>query len=422
MQAGRGRPRGGRPERGGVELRDEDRLSGDHVERVAKRLTDAEWQFRDQGKKRGVWAKPFENDTVAAMACDITRISTILWSGGTSGQRFPSLGFTEGTQVRIGRAILALQVLAGQRPQLALSAPAAVATAAQEPAVQPLDLPEIARVLATATLDNRAAGVLMQRESRNLSPDAAAQIRNHPFGTSRPLGNGPFRFVSRATVCNGGWCCSGDRWAIRCRRGCRTRPSRCVGSTSSTSRSTCRRVRARSRWSCGPAAAACSALSASALTCWVMSCISAWRLSLPIASATSLPVFTCGSATWMGRNMASTWPPSRSVTACAVPRYGLCVRYTPAACLNSSIDMWCGVPTPTATRTPTPINVGVPKTSQEMFGDALGYFESVQIRGNGKPGLDPEINESGGGANFTQGEFNTQPPLRYYTVRFNFTF
>lgn len=33
---------------------------------------------------------------VAAMACDITRISTLLWSGGTSGQRFPSLGFGEG--------------------------------------------------------------------------------------------------------------------------------------------------------------------------------------------------------------------------------------------------------------------------------------------------------------------------------------
>jgi hypothetical protein len=32
---------------------------------------------------------------VAAMACDITRVSTLLWSGGTSGQRFPSLGFTE---------------------------------------------------------------------------------------------------------------------------------------------------------------------------------------------------------------------------------------------------------------------------------------------------------------------------------------
>jgi len=37
-------------------------------------------------------------------------------------------------------------------------------------------------------------------------------------------------------------------------------------------------------------------------------------------------------------------------------------------------------------------------------------------------GLDPEINETGGGANFTQGEFNTQPPVRYYTVRLNLAF
>ncbi|MGH7665214.1 MAG: SusC/RagA family TonB-linked outer membrane protein [Gemmatimonadaceae bacterium] len=37
-------------------------------------------------------------------------------------------------------------------------------------------------------------------------------------------------------------------------------------------------------------------------------------------------------------------------------------------------------------------------------------------------GLDPEINETGGSSNFTQGEFNTQPPVRYYTVRLNFAF
>jgi hypothetical protein len=35
-------------------------------------------------------------------------------------------------------------------------------------------------------------------------------------------------------------------------------------------------------------------------------------------------------------------------------------------------------------------------------------------------GVDPEINESGGGANFTQGEFNTQPPVRTFTLRFDF--
>jgi hypothetical protein len=37
-------------------------------------------------------------------------------------------------------------------------------------------------------------------------------------------------------------------------------------------------------------------------------------------------------------------------------------------------------------------------------------------------GLDPEINESGGGAGFTQGEFNTQPPLRQLTARVNVAF
>jgi TonB-dependent starch-binding outer membrane protein SusC len=37
-------------------------------------------------------------------------------------------------------------------------------------------------------------------------------------------------------------------------------------------------------------------------------------------------------------------------------------------------------------------------------------------------GLDPEINETGGGSNFTQGEFNTQPPLRHFNIRFNYTF
>ncbi|HUF28773.1 MAG TPA: SusC/RagA family TonB-linked outer membrane protein [Gemmatimonadaceae bacterium] len=37
-------------------------------------------------------------------------------------------------------------------------------------------------------------------------------------------------------------------------------------------------------------------------------------------------------------------------------------------------------------------------------------------------GLDPEINETGGGANFNQGEFNTAPPLRHLAVRLNFVF
>jgi TonB-dependent starch-binding outer membrane protein SusC len=38
------------------------------------------------------------------------------------------------------------------------------------------------------------------------------------------------------------------------------------------------------------------------------------------------------------------------------------------------------------------------------------------------PGLDPEANESGASTNFTQGEFGTQPQVRYWTARLNFSF
>ncbi len=38
------------------------------------------------------------------------------------------------------------------------------------------------------------------------------------------------------------------------------------------------------------------------------------------------------------------------------------------------------------------------------------------------PGIDPEANESGGSTNFTQGEFNTQPPVRILMARLNYTF
>jgi TonB-linked SusC/RagA family outer membrane protein len=38
------------------------------------------------------------------------------------------------------------------------------------------------------------------------------------------------------------------------------------------------------------------------------------------------------------------------------------------------------------------------------------------------PGLDPEANESGSASNFTQGEFGTQPQVRYWTARINVNF
>jgi hypothetical protein len=72
------------------------------------------------------------------------------------------------------------------------------------------------------------------------------------------------------------------------------------------------------------------------------------------------------------------------------------------------------------------VTVGVPQSISRQF--TLLQGASITLSGRNLKtwtdytGLDPEINETGGGANFTQGEFNTQPPLRYYTVRFNFAF
>jgi hypothetical protein len=38
------------------------------------------------------------------------------------------------------------------------------------------------------------------------------------------------------------------------------------------------------------------------------------------------------------------------------------------------------------------------------------------------PGLDPEINETGSGSNYTQNEFGSQPQIRYWTARINVNF
>jgi hypothetical protein len=37
-------------------------------------------------------------------------------------------------------------------------------------------------------------------------------------------------------------------------------------------------------------------------------------------------------------------------------------------------------------------------------------------------GIDPEAVEGGGGQNFSQSEFNTQPPVRYFTFRLDYSF
>lgn len=59
--------------------------------------------------------------------------------------------------------------------------------AAGLPAPGTAELDEIARAIAVQTLDNRAVGVLFQREARHLSPEAAAQIRRKRAQIARSL-------------------------------------------------------------------------------------------------------------------------------------------------------------------------------------------------------------------------------------------
>ena len=69
------------------------------------------------------------------------------------------------------------------------------------------------------------------------------------------------------------------------------------------------------------------------------------------------------------------------------------------------------------------VRVGVP----ESLGNRVGALKGASLTLAGRnlktwtdyTGLDPEINEAGG-SNFTQGEFNTQPPVRLWTLRFDF--
>lgn len=70
------------------------------------------------------------------------------------------------------------------------------------------------------------------------------------------------------------------------------------------------------------------------------------------------------------------------------------------------------------------LRLGVPEAVSNRIGALRGAALSLAGRNLGTwtdyTGLDPEINETGGGSNFTQGEFNTQPPVRTFTLRFDF--
>ncbi|MGI9044084.1 MAG: SusC/RagA family TonB-linked outer membrane protein [Gemmatimonadaceae bacterium] len=70
------------------------------------------------------------------------------------------------------------------------------------------------------------------------------------------------------------------------------------------------------------------------------------------------------------------------------------------------------------------VRFAVPEGASNRFGVLRGAGVSFAGRNlrtwTDYTGLDPEINETGGDTNFTQGEFNTQPPVRTYTLRFDF--
>jgi TonB-dependent starch-binding outer membrane protein SusC len=69
------------------------------------------------------------------------------------------------------------------------------------------------------------------------------------------------------------------------------------------------------------------------------------------------------------------------------------------------------------------VRFGIPETLSNRVGVLKGAALTLSGRNlktwTNYTGLDPEINEAGGSA-FTQGEFNTQPPVRLWTLRFDF--
>ena len=70
------------------------------------------------------------------------------------------------------------------------------------------------------------------------------------------------------------------------------------------------------------------------------------RRAVLSASALSLPDFTNGVPTEVGRNVRSTCPPITADAAGPPPPYGICVQRTPARFWNSSAAMCGSVPMP----------------------------------------------------------------------------
>jgi hypothetical protein len=74
--------------------------------------------------------------------------------------------------------------------------------------------------------------------------------------------------------------------------------------------------------------------------------------------------------------------------------------------------------------------VSVTVSAPRRLTDALSRLSGLSLTVAGRnlatwtdySGLDPETVEGGGGTNFSQSEFNTQPPVRYFMFRLNYSF
>ena len=70
------------------------------------------------------------------------------------------------------------------------------------------------------------------------------------------------------------------------------------------------------------------------------------RVAVVTASARTLPALMVSIDSGKGLNITCTWPPSRSVSAGAPPRYGTCSMSMPVIILNSSPPTWDALPVP----------------------------------------------------------------------------
>ncbi len=87
-----------------------------------------------------------------------------------------------------------------------------------------------------------------------------------------------------------------------------------------------------------------------------------------VAITRTLPALICGSAVVMLSNMNGSVPPMESVSAAALPLYGICVKRTPAMVASSSADNWLVEPLPAE---PKSIEPGLARAARSRSSSVL---------------------------------------------------